>query len=48
VVKENNSDKSLLTIGWIILFTWCALAFGDDNEINISNISGDNIDINIT
>jgi hypothetical protein len=46
-IKETK-DTPLLWIGWIILFTWCALAFGDDNEINISNISGDNIDINIT
>ena len=47
MVKENNSDKGLLAIGWIILFTWCALAFGDDNKITIDQTGGDNFNLTI-
>ena len=41
------NDNSLLIIGVLWLLSYVGLAFGDDNEINIPSISGDNITLKI-
>lgn len=47
MVKENKTDKGLLGIGWVILFTWCALLLGDDNEITVNQTGGDNFQFTV-
>ena len=39
-------DKGLLTIGWLILLSYCSVAFAD-NEITIDQTGGDNFSLNI-
>lgn len=40
-------DISLLWIGWLILASWCSLAFAD-NEITIDQTGGDNLNLTIS
>jgi len=45
---KKSNDKPLLWIGWLVLLSYCSLAFADDNEINIQTpTASDNLDLTI-
>ena len=45
---KKHQEKPLLFIGWLILLSYCSLAFGDDNEVNIQTpTASDNLDLTI-
>jgi len=44
--NKKTKDKPLLIIGWLILLSYCSLAFAD-NEITIDQTSGDNFNLTI-
>lgn len=46
ILSKKTKDKPLLFIGWLILLSYCSLAFAD-NEITIDQTGGDNFNLTV-
>lgn len=46
ILSKKTKDKPLLFIGWLILLSYCSVAFAD-NEITINQTGGDNFELTV-
>lgn len=47
-LNKKTKDKPLLVIGWLILLSYCSVAFTDDNHVHVEQVNGgDNFELQI-